>query len=189
MSIKKCINEIQRAAKSSGVELLEDEILDILDILERRVKRRKAAGTNKSESDIIIEEAADITRQAKINAAIQKRNRLINAKRYATVKQRLNAEPANRGKILSEIMVGSLRHTEAGRLSIDARSHSIMTDSVGLLLSELEKQDLTKLFSSGQFDELIYRELFDGLGTSGSKEAEKIAAAIQRVQKGLLRRK
>ena len=58
MSIKKCINEIQRAAKSSGVELLEDEILDILDILERRVKRRKAAGTNKSESDIVVEALA-----------------------------------------------------------------------------------------------------------------------------------
>jgi hypothetical protein len=189
MSIKKCINEIQRAAKRSGVELLEDEILDILDILERRVKRRTAGGTNKSESELIIEEAAEITRQAKINAAIQKRNRLINAKRYATVKQRLNAEPKNRGKILSEIMVGSLRHTEAGRLSVDGRGHAIMTDSVGLLLNELEKQDLTKLFASGQLDELIYRELFDGLGTSGNKEAQQIAAAIQRVQKSLLRRK
>ena len=40
MTIQACILEIKNAAKNAGVELLEEEVLDILDILEHRFRRR-----------------------------------------------------------------------------------------------------------------------------------------------------
>jgi len=164
MTIQACILEIKNAAKNAGVELLEEEVLDILDILEHRFRKRGGSISSQSDLDGLVAEAAEITKQAKINAAIQKRNRLINAKRYAELKQRIDASPNDRGRVLSDLMVGSLRNAEAGRLSIDARGQAIMTDSTGLLLAELQRNDLVELFASGQMDELIYRELFDGFG-------------------------
>lgn len=189
MSIQACITEIRNAAQNAGVDLLEDEILDILDILEHRFRRRTGSVSSQSDLDALVAEAAEITRQAKINAAIQKRNRLINAKKYGELKQRLSADPQNMGRTLSDIMVGSLKNAESGRLSVDARGHSIMTDSTGLLLSELQNNNLVELFASGQMDALIYKELFDGFGSTGNVEAKQIAQAIERVQKTLLRRK
>lgn len=189
MSLKECIIEIKNAASNAGVELLEEEVLDILDILEHRFRKRGSSVSSQSDLDALVAEAAEITRQAKINAAIQKRNRLINAKKYAEIKQKIVADPQNAGRVLSDMMVGSLKNSEAGRLSIDGRGQAIMTDSVGLLLAELQKNDLVSLFSSNQMDELIYRELFDGFGSSGNKEARQIAESIQKVQKSLLRRK
>ena len=67
-------------------------------------------------------------------------------------------------------MVGSLRNTEAGRLSIDARGQAVMTDSTGLLLAELQRNDLVELFASGQMDELIYRELLMGSARPKTKK-------------------
>lgn len=189
MTIQACILEIKNAAKNAGVELLEEEVLDILDILEHRFRKRGGSVKSQSDLDGLVAEAAEITRQAKINAAVQKRNRLINTKRYAELKQRIDASPNDRGRVLSDLMVGSLQNTEAGRLSIDARGQAVMTDSTGLLLAELQRNDLVELFASGQMDELVYRELFDGFGSTKNKEAQQIAEAIQKVQKSLLRRK
>lgn len=187
--MRECIAEIQNAARSSGRELLEDEIMDILDILERRRRQRSGSINSQSELDDLVSEAMEIARQAKFNAYIEKRNRMINAKRYAEVKRRLDADPQNRGIALSEIMVGSARYSEGGRLSVDAQGHAIMTDSTGLLLAELQKKNLVQLFASNQMDEMVYREMFDGLGITGNPEARQIAEAIQKVQKSLLRRK
>tara|TARA_Y100000401_G_scaffold117575_1_gene127301 strand:+ start:4413 stop:6929 length:2517 start_codon:yes stop_codon:yes gene_type:complete len=187
--MRQCIAEIQNAARNAGRELLEDEIMDILDILERRRRQRSGSINSQSDLDDLVAEAMEIAKQAKFNAYIEKRNRLINAKRYVELKRKLDADPANRGTTLSTVMVGSAKYSESGRLSVDAQGHAIMTDSTGLLLAELQKNDLVQLFASNQLDELIYREMFDGFGSTGNKEARMIAEAVQKVQKSLLRRK
>ena len=48
---------------------------------------------------------------------------------------------------------------------------------------------MIRMFESGQLDELVYRELFDGFGSTGDKNARKIAESVQKMQKALLRRK
>ena len=45
---------------------------------------------------------------------------------------------------------------------------------------------MLKIFQSTELDEKIYQEMFDGLGTSGSKEARQIAETIKKVQKRLI---
>ena len=80
--MRQCIVEIQNAARNSGRELLEDEIMDILDILERRRRQRSGSINSQSELDDLVAEAMEIAKQAKLNAYIEKRNRIINTKRY-----------------------------------------------------------------------------------------------------------
>jgi len=137
--MRQCIVEIQNAARNSGRELLEDEIMDILDILERRRRQRSGSINSQSELDDLVAEAMEIAKQAKLNAYIEKRNRIINTKRYVELKRKLDADPANRGTALSAVLVGSAKYSESGRLSVDAQGHAIMTDSTGLLLAELQK--------------------------------------------------
>ena len=60
---------------------------------------------------------------------------------------------------------------------------------MGALLAQLQKDDLVKTFRSGQLDHAIYRELFDGEGSSKIPEAKMIADAIRKAQKRLLLRK
>lgn len=188
MSIRNCIQEINQAALNNGQELLEEEILDILDMLERRMNQRGGRITSGSQLDALLDEAREIAKQAKMNAAIQRRNRLINAKRYGNLK-RIVTQSKDPSKSLTSVMVGSLEYTKDGRNSVDGQSHAIMVDNVGVLLGELQKNDVVELFAAGQLDELIYREMFDGVGSTGNKEAAQIAEAVQKVQKSLLNRK
>ena len=189
MSIQQCILQIKGAAEAAGVELLDEEIMDILDVLERRLSKRGRTIGTMSDTASLIEEAREITRQAKINAAIQKRNRLINAKRYAEIKQRLNQFGDDAPEALEALMVGSLKFRNQGRVSVDGNGHAIMVDNAGVLLHELQKRDLVELFRSGDLDQDVYKELFDGFGSSGNNKAREIAEAVQKVQKRLLRRK
>jgi hypothetical protein len=105
------------------------------------------------------------------------------------LKQAIDNYEGSADDALLDILVGSVKNYKGGRMSVDARRQGIQNDGAGLLLAELQKNDLVGLFQSSQLDEMIYKELFDGFGTSGNAEARQIAEAIQRVQKNLLNRK
>ena len=189
MSIRKCINQVKRAGEKVGVKFSDEEIQDIMAIIERKLTDRDAAFNGLSPEQAIKKVTDEINEDAKLAARVAYRNRLINVKRHGELKRRIAANPSNPSKALSDIMVGSLKSIEEGRVSVDAQAHSIMTNSVGKLAAELERKGLLELFTSGQLDNLIYREMFDGFGTTGNKRAEEIARSIQRSQKVLLNRK
>ena len=195
MSIKDCAQEILEAAKAANQELLPDEVSDILNQLEKKIKNRGRRVLGRSDFEALINEATEISRQAKINAAIMKRNKLIDARVYTALNEKINQFPKGKGgkvrpaEALSAILVGTNKITGSGRFSIDAQAKSIEYEYGGAFASELAKNDMLRMFESGQLDELVYRELFDGLGSTGDKNARKIAESVQKMQKALLRRK
>ena len=132
-------------------------------------------------------------RQAKISAAIQKRNFLINRKRAATIDAEIASYVAQglgtADDAVLDMLVGGVKNYSGSRRSADARRQGINNDASGILLAELESRDLLAILRAGEMDELIYVELFDGIGKSGNDEAKQIAEAIRKVQKNLLDRK
>ena len=185
MSIKVCAAELRKIAQDKDIAVAQDEIDSILKIMQDKIDRRGGVYGD-SELGELIQEAKDLAQRARIEAAIQKRNRLINARAYATVMTALRQEPNDPGKALSAILVGDARRS---LYSVDAKQRSVFLDHSGALVAELKRNDLLDIFRSNELDEKIYQEMFDGLGTSGSKEAQQIAEAIKKVQKRLLDRK
>jgi len=182
---KICLTNLQQVSKKYDFPLLKEELKDILDVMEQRIEKRGGVIGDETLKDLYAE-AAEITKQAKISAAIQKRNQLINARAYRNIMNVIRTEPSNPGKALSALMVGDARR---GLYSVDAKQQAIMSDHLGILAAELKRNDLLKLFQANELDAEIYRELFDGLGSSGSKEARQIAEAVRKIQKRLLDRK
>jgi len=188
-SVKICSADVINAVKNkNGIELPLEEVEDILKILESKLKKRNSA-FGENDLNELIQQAAKLSQQAKINAAIQKRNALLNARAYGSIVESLKMDPNNPSKALSALMVGDAKYSEKGLYSVDAKQHAIMTDSASALAADLQKNDLLKIFQSTELDEKIYQELFDGFGKSGSPEARQIAESIQKVQKRLLKRK
>ena len=184
-----CTQDIMEAMRQAGFEIDEDEAADILDAMVDDIEKQQGKIYSQAQEDALRERRLNLHQQAKISAAIQKRNFLINQKRAALLKQAIDNYDGTADDALLDILVGSVKNYKGGRMSIDARRQGIQNDGAGLLLAELQKDDLVGLFQSSQLDEMIYKELFDGLGTSKNKEARMIAEAIQRVQKNLLDRK
>jgi hypothetical protein len=177
------------AMRQAGFEIDEEEAADILSAFVDDLEKQQGKIYSKSQENQLLERRLKIHQQAKISAAIQKRNFLINQKRSALLKQAIDNYEGSADDALLDILVGSVKNYKGGRMSVDARRQGIQNDAGGLLLAELQKNDLVGLFQSSQLDEMIYKELFDGFGTSGNAEARQIAEAIQRVQKNLLDRK
>ena len=188
----KCVADIVSAAAREGHEITEEEATDILDAIAGDIERRIDKIYSQSQEDEIALRRIKLHKQAKINAALQKRNFLINQKRVAAVRQHVSDYVSEgRGtadQAIYDIMVGSLKNYRSGRLSVDSRRQGILNDGAGLLLAELESKNLVQAFSSGELDELIYKAMFD-VGPSPSPEAQDIANAIRKVQKNLLDRK
>jgi hypothetical protein len=182
---KICMANLQAVSKKFDFPLLKEELQDILNIMQQRIEKRGGVIGDETLKDLY-EEAAEITKQAKIAAALQKRNQLLNARAYGNIMTAVRADPANPAKALSALMVGDARR---GLFSVDAKQQAIMADHVGLLAADLQRSDLLNIFKSNELDAEIYKELFDGLGSSGSKEARQIAESIRKVQKKLLDRK
>lgn len=182
---KICMANLQAVSKKFDFPLLKEELQDIINIMQQRIEKRGGVIGDETLKDLY-EEAAEITKQAKIAAALQKRNQLLNARAYGNIMTAVRADPANPAKALSALMVGDARR---GLFSVDAKQQAIMADHVGLLAADLQRADLINIFKSNELDAEIYRELFDGIGSSGSKEARQIAESIRKVQKKLLDRK
>jgi hypothetical protein len=93
MSIKDCALEILEAARAANQELLPDEVSDILNQLEKKIKNRGKRVLGRSDFEALITEATEISRQAKINAAIMKRNKLIDARVHAAINEKISQFP------------------------------------------------------------------------------------------------
>ena len=186
-----CVDEILEAAKEAGVVLEGNEAQEIFDILTERLQKRVENASEGEELEIF-SLARQIAKQARINAVMQKRNRLLNAKAYASI-MRFVSESDDPADALSAIMVGSFKYTEDGMNSVDARQQGIMSKYAGELLAALHKEKLEKLFLSKELEPQIFKAMFDGddfdINVAGGKEAKRIAEIIQITQKRMLKRK
>lgn len=186
-----CVDEVMAAAREAGINLLPDEAEEIIQVLNERLSKRVENAAEGEELEIF-GLAKEIAKQARINAVMQKRNRLLNAKAYADTMRFVKAsdDPA---EALSAIMVGSYKFMQGGQNSVDARQQAIMTKYAGELVAALRREKLDTLFKSGELDEKIYEAMFDpdtfNVKQAGGIEAKRIAEIIQITQKRLLKRK
>jgi hypothetical protein len=185
-----CAEEIIQAAKNANIVLEDEEVSEILSVLnERLAKRVELAGAD--EELELFSLAKSIARQARINVAVQRKNRLLNAKAYSKIMTTINAFPDDPSRALSAIMVGDAKFSFLS--SVDAQQQAIMTQYSGELVAALRNNDLEKIFKSNQLDELIYEALFDpdtfDATRAGGAEAKKIAEIVQKIQKKILKRK
>lgn len=186
-----CVDEVMAAAREAGINLLPDEAEEIIQVLNERLAKRVENAAEGEELEIF-GLAKEIAKQARINAVMQKRNRLLNAKAYADTMRFVKAsdDPA---EALSAIMVGSYKFMQGGQNSVDARQQAIMTKYAGELVAALRKEKLDVLFKSGELDEKIYEAMFDpdtfNVEQAGGPEAKRIAEIIQITQKRLMKRK
>ena len=187
-----CAEEILAAAKNAGVDLLDEEAAEIIDVLNERLAKRVESAGAEDELDIF-NLARKIAKQAKINAVMQKRNRILNAKAYVDLVNFINSVPEDPARALSAIMVGDAKYAKAGLDSVDARQQAIMTQYAGELAAALRREKLDKLFQSGEIDHLIFEAMFDpdtfNVNQAGGKEAKKIAELVQKQQTRILKRK
>lgn len=187
-----CADEILEAARRAGIQFSDEEAAEIVSILEERLAK-KVANANADEYVDIAKLAKQIARQARINAVIEKRSRILNAKAYATIMSYLKANPDTPGEALSAIMVGSAKYLESGLNSVDARQQAIMVQTAGELAATLRRHGLEKTFKSGELEELIFEAMFNpktfDVSRTGGKEAKQIADIIKKMQKRMLDRK
>ena len=186
-----CVEEILEAGKKAGIVLDKQEAQDVFDILTERLQKR-VENAGKGEELEVLSLAREIAKQARINAVMQKRNRLLNAKAYSDI-MRFVSESEDPAEALSAIMVGSYRYAESGLNSVDARQQAIMSQHAGEMLAALTNERLDKLFVSKELEPLIFQAMFDpdklDLNAALAKEAKRIAEIIQITQKRLLKRK
>ena len=186
-----CVQEIIDAAKKAGVVLDDEEAQEVFDVLTERLQKR-VENAGEGEELEVFNLAREIAKQARINAVMQKRNRLLNAKAYADI-MRFVSKSDDPAEALSAIMVGSFRYAESGQNSVDARQQAIMSKHAGEMLAALTNERLDKLFVSKELEPLIFEAMFDPEGfdvnVAGGKEAKRVAEIIQITQKRMLKRK
>lgn len=189
----KCVVDIKDSASKVGHQITDDEALEILSEFEEELSKKSGKVFSEAEEDELLDIRVSLHQRAKINAAITRRNHLINVKKAAEIQIKMAAFEAggsgSKADALVDMLVGSNKNFQGARNSIGAQQQGIMNSIGGALLGELEKLNLVKVFQSGELDELIYKELFDGIGSSGSKEAKDIAMAMSKGQQNLLNRK
>ena len=185
-----CSEVIIDAARREGIIFDKEEAQDIVDILEERLSKRVENALADEYTDIF-KLARNIAKQAKINAVIEKRARILNAKAYIDIMSALKKNPDDPSEALSGVLVGTAK---LGNLdSVDARQHALNTHYQGTLLAALQDADLEAVFKNKDFEELIYRAMFDGdkfdVRQAGGAEAKQVADIIKRHQKMRLDRK
>ena len=185
-----CAEAILDAAQREGITFSEEEAQDIVDVLNDRLTKRMENALADEYGDIF-KLARQIAKQARINAVIVKRNRILNARAYADIMTFVNDHLDDPQEALSGILVGSIK---LGKLdSIDARQHAIMTQYAGKMVAELKRENLLKTFKSGELEEKIFAAMFDGdkfdTSVTGGVEAKQIADIIKKTQNQLLARK
>ncbi len=185
---RKCLNEVLEAAKAEGIDVTSKEANTILDNLESIAKRKNKNIKSQSDLDMLLKEAIEMTKNAKIIAARRRNNALRNATIHAKLINKIRTSE-NPYEILRGILVGSAKRHDM--LSVDAQSRTVIADLQQHLLAGLEKEGLTESAIKGVHDRDVHIALHprEGQEPNVNQDALKIAKVIRRVQDYSLGRK
>jgi hypothetical protein len=188
MVARKCLDEVLAAAEAMGMRLPNDEANSILDSIEGVIKRKNINIRSQSDLDLVINEALEMAKTAKIIAS-RRRN---NALRNATIHSKLINQVVNSKdpyETLRGVLVGSAK--KGYYSSVDAKSRTVIADLQGQLLAGLQREGLLESAQSGVHD----RDVHMVLHHKGpdlpkvSEDALKIAEVIKRTNNYALDRK
>ena len=171
----------------------DDELKAVIADLQKRARERQRINDGMDAGEALNFEAAQIADDLAFAAKIEKRNAALNIVRRKEAKAFVDAFP-NKAQGLEALLAGTNRRMENGRLSVDSRSRAREGKYLGGLINDLKREGLlqfvqARLFATGKgpLDNKIAIELYelrDGgtPGRSGSADAQKIAAIINRYQ-------
>src|SRR5882672_647081 len=189
MSWKDCAEQIRAA--SGDPEMTDDQVAAIYDAVERRAKSTRARSQLTSADEALQAAAAELGRDERVAALIEKRSRMINVLRK---QGRLEAYAASGGKAaraLSELNVGRGGPEFGSARSVDAEIHGIASDLLGPMAKELRNAGLLSIIKrkTEDFERNVARELwrldFPSAPATGDKAAMQAAAIFGKYQEAL----
>ena len=187
------------AMRAAMPDITPAEITDLLDQLRRQVKGlrgvARTARTMMGAEDVAAGLQADAMKAAdtlannlEMAAVIEKRNAALNMN--ARLKAASYINQFREAKLDFEgfrgLLVGTERKRAGGRISVEAEQKNFRGEWLGGMIADLEKQDLMRQFTSGDFDRDVSVALHNmGKGLDNSKlspEAVKIAEIVNKYQ-------
>lgn len=182
-----CIDAVQAAAKSAGRELSLEELTEVFEDVQTRIKQLQAADGMLSLEEAALKAADDMSREVQLAAVIEKRNALINARRRGELLGYINNVWSDRPDLgLESFLVGTNVARAGARRSVAAEQKQLAQAYVAGFLNDIEAEGLLPFLTRGELDADIADAMWrigmdqplDGLG----KEAVAIARIMQKYQ-------
>ncbi|MCC4260777.1 hypothetical protein LL270_08925 [Pseudomonas aestusnigri] len=187
MAANDCIAAIEAAAKASGRGLTVDEMTEIVEDLQGRIKLLQATNDMLSLEDAALRAADELGNQLKLAAAIEKRNAAMNARRRAEAIGYVRSVWADRPDLgLESFLVGTNVARTGARRSVAAEQKQLADSYIAGFLNDIEQAELLPFLTKGDLDQDITDALWR-LGTDRelnglSKQAVGIAKIMQKYQ-------
>lgn len=184
MPVSRCGSIISEAAKGL---VTPEEADKLVRELRSRAMRKKASGAAEDLTEIIMREAKDMAEEMTVEAAIQKRNKIINMTRYKALSAQIQAAP-KKFDAIKDVLVGQGQ-------SIGARQKMHKLRFWGRMLNELERADLLPVFNDENYGRAIAKEIsalntpdphglgHAGVGATGNPKAQAVAQIVYKWQR------
>lgn len=187
MAAQDCINTIQAAAKAAGRELNEQEMVELVEGLQQRIKALRAADEMLGAEDAALKAADDLSAESLQAAKLEKRNAAINARRRLEAIGYIRSTWADRPDLgLESFLVGTNVARAGARRSVAAEQKQLSNAYIAGFLNDMEQADLLPFLTRGDNDSEIADALWrigtdrplDGL----ARESVEIARIMQKYQ-------
>lgn len=180
-----CVQAAVSAAKNLTDQDAVDLIKDIATYIEGKQKSGEVPDIKK-----MLKELKDMVVGEVEMHTVEKRNALLAAQTRAKIDKYLGGF-SDPGEGLAAYMGGSVKAHKGALNSIDARGKSIVSEHLGKMISDLEKENLLEIFNRDLLEPQIAKELWEirpggNPGVSGSPEAKKIADILYKYQKNIM---
>lgn len=180
-----CIAKIREIV---GRELTDDEIRELLEALKQRAAQLRREDATRDLDSALNQAATDLAKDARIGAAIQKRQALIDAEARRNFEDYIRNEWADRPDLgITSFLVGTNLLRKGARASVDAEQKQLKSLYTAGLINDINALGHHKLFASGSMDLEVSRVLWKmnekGADLSGfSKQAKEIAEVVRKWQ-------
>lgn len=184
-----CIDSVQAAAQAAGRELNLEELTEVFEDLQQRIKTLQATDNMLSLEDAAIKAADELGNQVKLAAAIEKRNAALNARKRGELVGYIRGTWEDRPDLgLESFLVGTNVARAGARRSVAAEQRQLAQGYVSGFLGDIEKEGLLQFLARGDLDQ----DIADAMWRIGkdlpldnlSKEAVSIAKIMQKYQDG-----
>jgi len=185
MAIDDCVDEIRRAG---GGKLTDDQVLQILEAVDRRRRAKLAAGQLQGVDEATIQAARELGEEARVAALIEKRSRLLNVLRKQERFGRYDAAPSEEARALSAMNVGREGPQAGLAYSVDAEAQAIKTGLLGPMIGELRQAGLEPVMRAADENTQLalarelWRQSDPSAPASGNRFAEQAAGIVGRYQ-------
>lgn len=185
MALKDCIDDVKAAA---GGKLTDEQVLQVMEALDARRQARAAERAMLSAEEQLAAAAKELGDEARLAAAIERRNAALNLKKRVARREFYRRAP-DLARGVEAKLVGVNTPFAGARVSVDAQGKALRAQFVTGVAADLDRAGLFESARSGALDREWARELFElskiengAPGVTGSKEALAIAKVVHNHQ-------